>query len=213
MNDAALEQYLLNLFADHDIELEPDEDGWLLTDGDFPAIRATWHPGDGDQPGRLDIDVVISEERHIEESFAGYGQGDAACRDALDAFVAQALHPLLAACWYVTDDRKIHIEAWDIGVRTWDVFHGATGIRGALTVPPETRTALADALRRMALTPELHWVRVFYTRAADGSVSAEASFDNEPWAEGTAAITSAAWPHHEEAGSARWLTLLDVRDY
>jgi hypothetical protein len=213
MNDAALQHYLLRLFADHGIELEPDEDGWLVTEGDLPAIRATWHPSQGESPGRLDIDVVIDDERHIEESFAGYGQGDAACRDALDAFAAQALHPLLAACWYVTDERKIGIEAWDIGVRTWDVFSGATGIRGAIVVPPEVRTALTDALRQKSLTPELHWVRAFYTRAEDGTVSAEASFDNEPWTEGTAALTSVPWPHEGQAGGARWLTLLDVRDY
>jgi len=213
MNDATLQQYLLHLFADHDIELEPDEDGWLVTDGDFPAIRATWHAGHGEQPGRLDIDVVISEERHIEESFAGYGLSDAACRDALNAFETQALPALLAACWYVTDERKVAIEAWDIGVRTWDVFNGATGIRGTIDVPQEIRTALTDVVRRQPLTPELHWVRVFYTRSEDGAVHAEARFDNEPWAEGTAVLTSRPWPLAGQAGGARWLTLLDVRDY
>ncbi len=211
MNDSALQQYLRRLFADHDVELEPDEDGWLMTDGDFPAVRASWHPGSAGQPGRLDIDVVLDEDRHIEESFAGYGEGDAAARQALGAFEEQALHPLLAACWYVTDDRQMQIDSWDIGIRTWDVFHGRTGSRGQFDVPEDARRALADAIRRQSLTPQLHWVRVFYVRADDGSVNAEATLDNAPWAEGTAALTSVAWP--AQTGAARWLTLLDVRDY
>jgi hypothetical protein len=213
MNDTALQQYLLELFADHDVELEPDEDGWLMTDGDYPAIRATWRAGDETRPGRLDLDVAIDEERHIEESFAGYGKGDQACADALSTFAEQALHPLLAACWYVTDDRRLQIETWEIGPRAWDVFHGTVGLRGDIAVPQEARAALAAAIRNRALTPELHWVRVFYSRGADGSIDAEASFDNEPWNEGSAALTSVDWPHNGHAGGARWLTLLDVRDY
>ncbi len=43
MDSAALQKQLLRLFERHDVELDPDEDGWLVTDGDFPAIRAEWH--------------------------------------------------------------------------------------------------------------------------------------------------------------------------
>lgn len=212
MNDSSLQRYLLELFADHDVELEADEDGWLMTDGDYPAVRASWHAGTDGQPGRLDIDVVLSEDRHIEESFAGFGQGDAACQDAFAAFIEQALHPLLAACWYVTDERKMTIGSWQIGVRDWDVFQGNVGLRGDLQVPDGVREALADAVRRQSLTPELHWLRVFFAQDAEGNVSTEATLDNTPWPEGTAAIAAGAWPRNVQ-GSARWLTLLDVRDY
>jgi len=101
-----LQTELLHLFERHDVELEVDED-WLVTDGDFPAVRASWHEGGAGAPGRLDVDVVISEERHIEESFAGNGQGIAGLRDALGAIERHVLLVLLAACWYVTDDRRI----------------------------------------------------------------------------------------------------------
>src|SRR3546814_14544093 len=72
--------------SDLDVELDADEDGWLVTDGDFPAIRAEWHEGAAGEPGRLDVDVVLSEERRIEESFAGIGAGVGGCREALPAF-------------------------------------------------------------------------------------------------------------------------------
>ena len=214
MDSAALQKYLLQLFERHDVELEADEDGWLVTDGDFPAIRAAWHAGAASEPGRLDVDVVLSEERYIEESFAGAGGGDTGCRDALRAFEHDAFHPLLAACWYVTDDRRMRIAAWKIGVRTWDVFIGPFSARGAdaASMPTEALASIEAALKREALSPELHWVRLVHSHAADGDSRCEALLDNELWTAGTLALASVAWP---QAGdySARCFLLLDVRDY
>src|SRR6185312_9638271 len=113
MDSAALQKYLLRLFERHDVQLDADEDGWLTTDGDFPTVRAQWHEGAAGAPGHLDIDVVLSEDRGIEESFAGHGAGTDGCMAALRAFEQSAFHPLLAACWYVTDDRKLTITSWE----------------------------------------------------------------------------------------------------
>jgi hypothetical protein len=217
MDSAALQKYLLRLFERHDVELEADEDGWLVTDDDFPAIRAEWHEGGGDEPGRLDIDVVLSEERRIEESFAGIGSGDTGCRDALQTFEQNAFHLLLAACWYVTDDRKMRITALDIGVRTWDVFIGPFTLRGTdedtLVIPADALAAIETAVKREALTPELHWLRLVHRHSVAGDSRCEALLDNEPWTAGTLALDSVAWPASEHAYSARCFMLLDVRDY
>lgn len=211
MDDLAIQQFLRRTFERHEIELETDED-WLVTEGDFPAIRAHWVDGAAGQPGRLDVDVVLDEERRIEDSFAG-----ADAREALEAFVQQALHPLLAACWYATDERQLRIEAWEIGVRTWDVFAGSFTLRGqgaeALAAPVDALDAVADALRRESLTPELHWLRLFASRTAAGVVRVEALLDNEPWSAGTQALAALTWPTHTQNYSAQALILLDVRDY
>lgn len=214
MDSAALQKYLMHLFARHDVELGPDEDGWLVTDDEFPAIRAQWHEGKTGDPGRLDIDVVLDEERRIEESLAGFGGGDAGCRDALHAFEQHVFHPLLAACWYVTDDRKMRIAAWDIGVHTWDVFIGSFSVRGAhgASMPADALESIEAALKREALTPQLHWLRLVHSHAAAGDSRCEALLDNELWTAGTLALNAVAWP---QAGdySARCFMLLDVRDY
>lgn len=216
MDAAALQTYLMRLFERHDVELDADEDGWLVTDGEFPAIRATWHEAGADTPGRLDIDVVLDEERRIEESFAGVGGGEAGCREALQMFEQGAFHPLLAACWYVTDDRRMQITAWEIGVRTWDVFIGPFTLRGAditdMEVLGQVPAAIEAALRHEALKPELHWLRLVHRRTAEGESRCEASLDNEPWTAGTLALDSIAWPQAGEY-SARCFMLLDVRDY
>jgi hypothetical protein len=214
MDSAALQNHLLRLFEEHDVELEADEDGWLVTDGDFPAIRAAWHEGASGEPGRLDVDVVLSEERYIEESFAGVGGGDAGCRDALRAFEHDVFHPLLAACWYVTDDRRMRIAAWELGVRTWDVFIGPFSARGAdaASMPQEALVSIEAVLRREALSPELHWLRLVHSHAEDGNSRCEALLDNELWTAGTLGLASVAWPQGSDY-SARCFVLLDVRDY
>lgn len=214
MDSAALQNHLLRLFERHDVELEADEDGWLVTDGDFPAIRAAWHEGASGEPGRLDVDVVLSEERYIEESFAGVGGGDAGCRDALRAFEHDVFHPLLAACWYVTDDRRMRIAAWELGVRTWDVFIGPFSARGAdaASMPQEALVSIEAVLRREALSPELHWLRLVHSHAEDGNSRCEALLDNELWTAGTLGLASVAWPQGSDY-SARCFLLLDVRDY
>lgn len=214
MDSAALQDYLLRLFERHEVELEADEDGWLVTDGDFPAIRAEWHEGHADAPGRLDVDVVLSEERRIEESFAGSGGGEAGCRDALHAFEQGVFHLLLAACWYVTDDRRMQIKTWEIGVRSWDVFVGRFHLRGAASVdmPAEAMEAIEVALKREALTPELHWLRLVHSHAAQADSRSEALLDNELWTAGTLALSSVPWPQLGDY-SARCFILLDVRDY
>lgn len=214
MDSAALQKYLLRLFERHDVELDADEDGWLVTDDDFPAIRAEWHEGLVGEPGRLDVDVVLSEERRIEESFAGVGGGEGGCRDALQTFEQNAFHLLLAACWYVTDDRKMQITAWDIGVRTWDVFIGPFSVRGAgdASMPVEALISIEAALKREALTPELHWLRLVHSHAEQGDSRSEVLLDNELWTAGTLALTAVAWPRGGDY-SARCFMLLDVRDY
>ncbi|QEE25263.1 hypothetical protein CS053_12755 [Rhodanobacter glycinis] len=216
MDSAALQKYLLRLFERHDVELEADEDGWLATDGDFPVVHAQWHEGTAGEPGRLDIDVVLSEERCIEESFAGHGTGKDACMNALHAFEQSAFHPLLAACWYVTDDRKMTITAWEFGVRTWDVFIGPFALHGAditdMEVLEQVPSAIKAALEREALTPELHWLRLMYRRTAEGEARCEVLLDNEPWATGTLVLTALAWPQEGDY-SAHGFVVLDVRDY
>jgi hypothetical protein len=212
-NFNTLQAELLRLFERHDVELEVDED-WLVTDGDFPAVRASWVEGEAGAPGRLDVDVVISEERHIEESFAGYGLGSAGLRDALSAFERNVLYVLLAACWYVTDDRRIQLQSWEMAARTWDVFVGPLTLsRDDVAAPEGWLSALQDALRNESLSGVLHWIRLFYRRTQDGSVMAEALLDNEPWPAGDRLLNQLIWPSTDKECSARCFIALDIRDY
>jgi Family of unknown function (DUF6348) len=213
VNDEQLQRYLIRLFERHDVELEPDEE-WLMTEGDFPAVRAIWHEGTAGGPGRLDVDIVISEERSIEESFAGIGGGETGCRDALDVFERSEFHVLLAACWYVTDERRMQLESWEMGLRTWDAFIGPlVSTSDGVAAPDGLVPALRTALQSESLNPELHWVRLFCRRDTDGQLSTEALLDNAPWPAGDRLLASLTWPSADGPYSVRDFIALDIRDY
>ena len=218
MNSAELLQHLRQAFDRGEVTLEPGEDDWLTTDGDFPAIRGHWHEGSAGEPGRLDIDVVLDENRRIEESFAGVGGGDVGCRAALQVFEQSVLPALLAACWYVTDSRKLQIVEWKLGVHVWDVFIGQFALRGVditdLELLDQVPAALELALRDAVPLPGLHWLRLVHQHVVGGESRTEVSFDNEPWVAGTTALQAAVvWPSTGGDYVARCFMLLDVRDY
>lgn len=213
MDDSAVQRALQHLFERHAVELDADED-WLLTDGDFPALRASWQDGDAGAPGCLDVDVVLSQERRIELSYAGHGRGEAGCREALERFAEADLHVLLAACWYVTDARRLELTSWDIGLRRWDVFVARAAAEGADGAPPTRVTAaLAHAMQDEMLSAQLHWVRWRWRRTADGTLAADALLDNEPWPAGARALDAIQWPGATADDRARGFLVLDVRDY
>ncbi len=213
MDERTLQRAVQLLFERHEVELEVDED-WLLTDGDYPAVRASWHPGGEDRPGRLDIDVVLGEDRCIEQSYPGYGDGEAARRDALRRFGEVDLHVLLAACWYVTDDRKLELTSWHIGVRSWDVFLGRPTVDGAqVAVPGELASAMARAVQDEALSAQLHWVRWLVKCSAEGNFAVEALLDNQSWPAGDRVLTAVQWPAGDGFYAVRGFFMLDVRDY
>jgi len=214
MTSDKLHAQLARLFERHEVELEPDEE-WLLTDGDYPALRAHWQdaPAAG-QPGRLDLDLVLEEDRQLELSYAGNGQGEDGWRDALDRFARSDLPVLLAACWYVTDERKLDLAQWEIGVRQWDAFIGRFAVEGAdIAVPSGVLASVAEALKGESLAPHPHWIRLFLRRAAAGTVTTEVLLDNAPWPAGDRALAGLAWPESAQGYDVRNLIALDVRDY
>ncbi|MBD8882354.1 hypothetical protein IHE49_17880 [Rhodanobacter sp. 7MK24] len=216
MDGVALQKHLLRLFERNGVKLDTDEDGWLTTDGDFPSVRAQWDAGTANEPGHLDIDVVLSEERCIEESFAGHGSGADACMTTLRAFGQCALHPLLTVCWYVTDERKLTYTAWEIGVRTWNVLAGPFTPHGAgitdLEVLEQVPAVIESALQREALTPELHWLRLVCRKTTEGEARCEVLLGNELWTAESKALATLAWSPHGDY-SVHGLMLLDVCDY
>lgn len=211
--DRLIQNSLIDLFAANDVGLVPDED-WLLTqdddgsdDGDYPAVRGIWHEGKDGGMGRLDLDIVLDEERTIEESFGGAGTGKAGVRDALDSFARNDFHVVLAACWHVVNPKKLAIRELTAGVHRFTAYIGDFTLRGEsdapMEIPEDGLSALEAAIATAPLTEDIHWIRVFYGNVGDGNSQVEVLLDNEPWAAGHKAIASVDWPQHERYYSLR----------
>lgn len=205
--DRFIQNYLIDLFGDNNVALEPDED-WLLTEGeDFPAIRGIWHEGKDGGMGRLDIDVVLDEERTIEESFGGIGPGKEGCRDALDGFARNDFHVILAACWHTVNGRKLVVRELTAGGHRFTAYIGDFTLRGEkdapMEIPEDGLSALEAAIATAPVTADVHWIRVFYGNVGNGDTQIEVLLDNEPWAAGHKAIASVDWPQHERYYSLR----------
>ncbi len=214
--DRLIQNTLIDLFAEHQVGLEPDED-WLLTEGeDFPALRGIWHDAADGRRGRLDIDIVLDEERTLEESFGGEGTGKTGCRDALDAFARHDFHVVLAACWHVVDRDKLGVRELMAGTHRFTVYVGDFTRRGESSLPDDViedaLSAIEAAIATAPLTDDVHWIRVFYGHPPQGDAQVEVLLDNEPWAAGHKAVTSVDWPRAESYYSLRNLIALVPAD-
>ena len=214
--DRLIQNTLIDLFAEHGVELEPDED-WLLTEGDdYPALRGIWHEGKDGGMGRLDIDIVLDEERTIEESFGGIGTGKAGCRDALDSFARNDFYVMLAACWHLASEEKLATHELTAGVRRFTAYIGDFTLRGEkdapMEIPEDGLSALEAAISTAPLSNDVHWIRVFYGNVGDGKTQVEVLLDNEPWAAGHKAIASVEWPQLDRYYSLRNFIALVPQD-
>ena len=85
----------------------------------------------GEKTGRLDVDVLLEDERQLQEAFAGIGSGEDGLQDALRNFASNSFHVLLSALWGQAEEDQVMVESWEIGERRFEVHIGNLGLRGA----------------------------------------------------------------------------------
>jgi hypothetical protein len=182
---------------------------WVLPNGRLPAIRAHWE-SQGNS-GLLDVQVLLDQERFIEECFAGIGEGRSAISDGLKNFMVNSLHVLLSSLWGISDDDHVLRETWNIGGRQFNAYVGNIGVRtmdGLQVSPPEGLfETIQHRLGKEDLRRDIHWFRIFF-----GSLAKEHSYealrDNEPWESGIAGLKELAWPETDSYYSFRIFMVL-----
>ena len=193
----------------HGIDLERRGD-WLVDDGRALTLGA-WYDGSSAKNGfaYLDINVVLPDQRIIEDSFVGVGDTDAElAASAIEAFRLGGLHVLLAALWDEVDPHQVTVETWWTPEADWTAYLGnAVGRNldgGQETIVPdglpeafEARMASADP------TKELHWFSMFYTQEGDGSRTVEAVVDNDPDARLSELVADLEWDRRSHYYSTR----------
>ena len=208
IDQATVSEALRELLVRHGLHCAMEQD-WVVPNGELPAIRASWHPGAA--AGRLDVQVLLSKGRVIEECFAGIGTGQPAFADAFNNFMINSLHVLLSSLWEVSDDKRIVREQWNVSGREFTASIGNIGARMSaglqVTCPDGLIEVVQSRICEEDLHGDTHWFRVFFCSIA-GKHTYEALKDNEPWEAGVAALQGMAWPQTEAYYSFRNFIML-----
>jgi Family of unknown function (DUF6348) len=200
----------LQVLRDHGLNCVIENE-WIVPNGALPALRAFWHPLNGQ--GRLDVHVLVREGVLIEECFAGVGQDEEGLRSAVVNFSINSLHVLLAAFWGNNDPEQVATETWSIGGRVFTAHIGNFGTRSTdgMTphIPDELFPRLAAAVCKEDLKAEFHWFRIFVGNVK-GDCTYEALLDNEVWDAGLGALRSVSWQQPQGYYSVRLFAVLSA---
>jgi Family of unknown function (DUF6348) len=198
INQSAVSEALSELLSRHGLDGAREQE-WIVPNGQLPAIRALWHPRE--TSGRLNVQVLLEKGRVLEESFAGRGTGRSGFADAMNNFMLNSLHVLLAALWGIKDDEQVLIEKWEIGGKQFTAYIGNFGRRASepikVPVPKDLFETIQSLICHEFLPGGIHWFRFFFAAVA-GQHTYEALKNNEPWETGLAGLKGIVWP--ETAG-------------
>ncbi|HBO3045649.1 TPA: hypothetical protein L4Q92_004496 [Pseudomonas aeruginosa] len=208
MEAVSVSQHLAALFESHRIDCVVHGE-WVAPNGRLPAIRATWYAGE--KTGRLDVDVLLEDERQLQEAFAGIGSGEDGLQEALRNFASNSFHVLLSALWGQAEEDQVMVETWEIGERRFEVHIGNLGLRGAEGKAPPLPAGLFPsierAIRAEPLDARLHWFRHFFC-AFGNQRTVEALFDNQPWEAGMQNLAALDWQDSQGYYSVRNFLML-----
>ena len=193
MEPVSLVKEISDLFSGHEVPFHI-KDEWVVPNGQLPAIRATWFPREGS--GLLEVETLLSDERIINECFAGVGEGKNGVLDALQNFCVNTFHVLLAAFWDVIEPDQVMIEEWDIKDKSYTAYIGNLGTRDSDGVEARIPDGLFDAVKKAVIDTPLNcdtsWYRVFFCNVY-GEQTFEALKNNEVWEAGLSSLKSLHW--------------------
>lgn len=193
MEPVSLKSQMADLLTARDIAFD-QEGEWLIPYGELPAIRTSWIAGENS--GRLDVEVLLQDNRIIHECFAGLGQKEDGIQDALNSFELNSFPVLLAAFWKINDPEHVTCKEMLASGNLYNAFIGGISCRGSVeanaSIPEGFVDLIESAIKNETSLPGAHWFRVFFCNVADQQ-SVEALANNEPWAAGTDALNKLAW--------------------
>ncbi len=190
----------------HGLECAADDD-WIIPNGNFPLISMTWYPKPAQGNGVLQIDVMLDKDTHMQECFAGLGEGDVGIKDGFQNFCVNSLHVMLAAFWGINDPDQVDTEEWKIDGQQYSVYIGPFGTRGSggihPGVPENTFEFIESAIKTASLSNHCNWFRNYYCNLNSESQVYESLHNNEVWEVGESALKSISWNRSSKFYSVR----------
>lgn len=193
MEPVSLKQHMADLLSAHEVAFD-QEGEWLIPYGELPAIRTSWFAGENS--GRLDVEVLLADNRVIHECFAGFGQQQDGIKDGLNNFCLNSFHVLLAAFWKINDPEQVTTKEWVVAGKSYAAFVGNIGARGSIesdtSIPEGFMASIEAAITTDHAVLDTQWFRFFFCNVAEEHTF-EALANNEPWAPGMEALQNLAW--------------------
>jgi hypothetical protein len=207
---------LQSILADHGVATTNESDGWLSTNGKYPACRAytgdpQWRDG-GCKLG-LDVEIALFPDRVINESFSDFAtDANSAFRASLRNFCTGSLHVLLSGLWRQCDPDQVLVEQWKIGDQRWTLHIGNLVRKshgGADILPAEDLMEIFDGcIMNGTFDSQIHWGRLFYANMPNRDNIVEVLLDNQPWLKAREQIGAASWPRLDLFYSTRMFWLM-----
>lgn len=146
---------------------------------------------------QLDLVIHLREGPTIIESCGGFGKTlDLAGLDAFQNFSTGSFHELFAALTGLPCSH-VEIETWEIAGKERQVYLGAitgrSNIKGWLPFT-EWFHHIEPEIRKLDLSPDLHWLRLYHGQVGEKTFSDEALLDNHPSSHLQACLEAFPWP-------------------
>jgi len=192
---------LKRLLEAHDLVVETREE-WCVPNGELPAIRTVWVASESARAGRLDVEIVLADERRVIECFAGMGETpEQQQKDAFKNFLVSSFHVLLAAFWQRVDTDQIEVQRFTQEGEEWAAYIGGFSQRRSqgvdIKLPESYLDKIIAAVRSKPFEHDVHWCRTFFCHISDNKGVQEriheALLDNAHWAEGEAMMKALDW--------------------
>jgi hypothetical protein len=213
MQPVDLKKYLYTLFESHQIPYQTSDE-WILPYGRLPAIRATWFPKE--KQGIFEVEVLLEDERIINECFSGFTSGEEGILNGLENFCINSFHVFLSAFWDKHCSDQVEIEQWSIGDKHYNVYIGNCITRATNAIQPNIPSALFETIEKSMRESNFEfntsWSRVFFANVS-GDFTFEALKENEIWEEGLSNLKPLPWHVTEGFYSVRnFLILKEIKN-
>lgn len=203
MEPISITKEISDLFLSHEIPFHAEGE-WIVPFSKLPAMRATWFQREGS--GVLEIEVLLEDERIVNECFAGIGSSIEGIKDALQNFCVNSFHVFLAAFWELNDSDQVVTETWSFHGKKYTSFIGNFGTRCSAgekaEIPEGCLESIQTAIQNSPLEFSVSWFRCFFCNFA-GERTFEALKNNEVWELGLSALQSLNWKEKESYYSVR----------
>jgi hypothetical protein len=214
-DSGSLEDDIQEMLTSHGVKDIRNENGWVLADGELPALRADyWINSQTEERCTVNVDftLAVRSGRRIIECYADFGSDLCqATGKNLYKFCAGALHVFLSAYWDHHEPDQVDKETWHANDRQWDAY--LSSMINYVTeeqkagFPKDYMARLEQAICDLPLSEPEHWISMFFCNLKN-DWTVEVRLDNDIHEGLTQVVREMDWPSADGMYTQRQFILL-----